>query len=61
MATNDTFLLDNIEVVLTGRVAHRVLRSGNHEERSEVQPAESSDGTWKRWVKTSELYTISTP
>ena len=60
METNSTFLLDNIEVVLTGRVACRELRGGKTEERKEVQPANSDEGTWKRWVKPAELFKIST-
>jgi len=53
-----TWLFDNIEVVLTGRKANRKLKNDKVDERIEIQPAAEEEGTWKKWVRQSDLYEI---
>lgn len=58
------YVFNDTEVRLTGRVAHRehhVTRRGSstRETLVEVTPVkEVPGGTWTKWVKESELYTI---
>jgi len=53
-----TFLLDDVEVVLTGRVAKRELKNNKIDERVEITPRKSAEGSWKKWVRRAELYKI---
>ncbi len=53
-----TYLLDDIEVVMTGRVAKRKLRNNKVDERIEIKPEFLEDGSWKRWVRKTDLYEI---
>lgn len=53
-----TYLLDDIEVVHTGRTAKRKLKKERIDERVEVKPANSAEGTWTRWVRETDLYEI---
>jgi len=53
-----TFLLDDVEVILTGRVATRELKNNKVDERVEITPRASLDGSWKKWVRRAELYKI---
>jgi hypothetical protein len=53
-----TYLLDDVEVVLTGRIARRELKNNKIDERLEIQPADAINGSWKKWVRRAELYTI---
>lgn len=55
---NITYLLDDIEVVLTGRTATRELKNNRKDERHEIKPADPSLGTWTKWVRMTDLYTI---
>jgi len=50
--------LDDIEVVFTGRNAKRKLKNDRVDERHEVTPAQSEQGTWKKWVRITDLYEI---
>ncbi len=54
------YVYDNVEVVKTGRTAVKKLRSGTMDELFEITPIESIDGTWKKWVRLSELFEINT-
>lgn len=54
-----TYLLDDIEVVLTGRAAIRELKNNRRDERHEIKPADPSLGTWTKWVRMTDLYTIT--
>ncbi len=54
-----TYLLDDIEVVLTGRTATRELKNNRKDEKYEIKPADPSSGTWTKWVRMTDLYTIT--
>lgn len=53
-----TYLLEDTEIILTGRKAQRTLRNNKIDERFEVRPAETINGSWKKWVRMSDLYKI---
>jgi len=50
--------LDDVEVVFTGRTAKRTLKNNRIDERFEVTPAEKELGSWKKWVRKTDLYEI---
>lgn len=52
-----TFVLNDTEVKLTGRVAKRPV-NGKFQELVEVTPVDEDAGTWKRWVPKSTLFEI---
>lgn len=56
-----TYLLDDIEVVLTGRTAHRTLRNAKINEKVEVTPANKEQCSWTKWVNITELFEIVPP
>lgn len=53
-----TYVLDEIEVCLTGRVATRHTRSNRTETKVEVTPKETSNGNWKKWVDVDTLFVV---
>lgn len=53
-----TYLHDDVEVQLTGRVAVRELKRGKQDERVEITPVERMEGQWKKWVRRIDLYEI---
>jgi hypothetical protein len=56
----DFYVLENIEVKKTGRVAVRQLASISKRtiELVEVTPAHENDGSWTKWVSESSLFLI---
>jgi len=53
------YLHDDVEVVLTGRTATRKLRrQGKTDEKVEIKPTNPLQGSWTKWVRMSDLYTI---
>jgi hypothetical protein len=54
----ETFLLNGIEVVYTGRIATRHIRNNKTDTLYEVSPLHDDDGSWKKWVHKKELYQI---
>lgn len=52
------YVYDNVEVIKTGRMAKKPLRSGKVDELFEITPAEHMDGTWKKWVREIELFEV---
>ncbi len=66
--SNEVYIYDNTEVVMTGRTAVRnpkakARRTGTRspEKRDtlyEVKPADPEEGSWTRWVRMSDLYEI---
>lgn len=56
--TEQTYILDNVEVRLTGRTASRTSRSGKLDQLVEVTPTEGCCGTWKKWVVKDQLYQV---
>lgn len=52
-----TYVLNDIEVKKTGRIATREAM-GRKQELIEVTPASEQDGTWKKWVPLSTLFEI---
>ena len=64
---SERFVYDNQEVKKTGRRAvknsqPKARRSdrtpSNQDMLFEITPANSEDGTWKRWVRQTDLYEI---
>lgn len=53
-----TYVLNDTEVKLTGRVAKRAGPGNKQQELVEVTPAEEDNGTWKKWVPRSTLFEI---
>jgi len=58
MTNKKTYVYDSVEVVCTGRTAKRKLKNHKTDEKLEIEPAKSSEGTWKKWVRQAELYEI---
>ena len=53
-----TYLLDDVEVVFTGRIAKRNLKNDRIDERFEIKPANNELGSWTKWVRITDLYEI---
>ena len=53
-----TYLFNDVEVVYTGRTAKRTLKNNKIDQRFEITPANSEEGSWKKWVRQSDLYEI---
>lgn len=53
-----TFLNENVEVKLTGREAKRTLKNDKVDLRVEITPANPTEGSWKKWVRKTDLYEI---
>lgn len=67
MSENKTFVFGDLEVVLTGKKAERRIAPSGRARTSqkekvftlyEITPADKEDGSWKKWVKMSDLYEI---
>ena len=54
----ETFVLNEVEVVKTGRVAEKPVAGGKKLIVVEVTPLNQDDGTWKKWVSPAALFTI---
>ena len=69
MATS--YVFENTEVVLTGRRAEREIpnkrtragQGGSHKPRTdelvEITPEDKEDGSWKKFVRMTDLYKIT--
>lgn len=61
---DQTYVFNGTEVVLTGRTAKREIKSsGRHSAPRidilhEIKPADAEDGSWKKWVRKTELYKV---
>jgi len=53
-----TYLNDNVEVKLTGREAKRTLKNDKIDVRVEITPSNPTEGSWKKWVRMTDLYEI---
>jgi len=53
-----TYVLEDTEVVLTGRSAIRTLRNNKTDVRFEIKPANNEHGSWTKWVRMADLYVI---
>lgn len=58
MAEEKRYVYDNAEVVKTGRIAKKELRSGKVDELFEVTPCDERVGSWKKWVREAELFEV---
>lgn len=63
MTDTKKYVMGDLEVKLTGRSAVRKSTIGRNKGAVisplfEVTPADIEDGSWKKWVKLSELYEI---
>lgn len=62
--TDKTYVFGDIEVKLTGREASKTLEAkGRRTENKvfilcEITPRDMSEGSWKKWVKMTDLYEI---
>lgn len=58
------YVYDNVEVVMTGRTAKKERRTTTRRTAAapsvlyEITPANLESGSWKKWVKMSDLYEI---
>lgn len=59
MSDDKTYLLDDIEVVFTGRIANRNLKNNKVDTRHEIKPSDNANGSWTKWVRKIDLYEIS--
>ena len=63
-STNKTYVFGDLEVKLTGREAKKELEArGRRSEPKvyvlhEITPADIEEGSWKKWVKITDLYEI---
>jgi hypothetical protein len=54
-----TWVYDNVEVTKTGRIAQNKTRSGKSLELVEITPVDQRMvGTWKKWVRDSDLFEV---
>lgn len=67
MTNTVSYVFNGVEVKLTGREAQKEIKTTSRrtqEERTSIQvrveitPVNSDDGSWKKWVEKSELFTI---
>ena len=59
--SNETFVMGDTEVRMTGRVAQKPAPGGKILTLVEVTPISDYDGTWKKWVNPTTLFSIVTP
>ncbi len=52
------FVYEGLEVKLTSRKANRTLKNNKIDEIYEITPANSEQGTWKKWIRKPDLYEI---
>lgn len=55
----NVFVYEDVAVVLTGRTAGRSLRSQKIDTLLEITPQDQEQGSWKKWVREVELFTIN--
>lgn len=53
-----SFVFENIEVIMTGRKASRVLSSNKCETLVEITPKNDKDGLWHKWVPERVLFVV---
>lgn len=58
MTDNKSYVYENVEVVKTGKLASKKLRSGKEDILCEVTPKDNSIGTWKKWVRPDDLFEV---
>jgi len=56
--SSKTYVYDNVEVIKTGKQARKTLASGKLDVLNEVTPKDADIGTWKKWVRDSDLYEV---
>jgi len=54
----EEYIFEHTPVVKTGRKAARRLPSGKMDELIEITPHDPDQGSWKKWVRATELYRI---
>ena len=57
--TSESFVYENVEVIKTGRCANKTLPSGKKDTLFEITPKHSTSGSWKKWVRQTELFEIT--
>ncbi len=55
----ETFVHGDIEVKKTGRTAEKPAPGGKKAVLVEITPVNDYDGTWKKWVNPSTLFSIN--
>ncbi len=56
-----SYVLNDVEVKLTGRKASKPGAGGKRQELVEVTPIDEDQGTWKKWVPRQTLFEIEEP
>jgi hypothetical protein len=59
-----SYVHDGVEVMLTGRIATKELKARRNQESTtdelvEITPKDDETGSWKKFVRMKELYTLS--
>lgn len=58
---DETYVHTDIEVRKTGRVAEKPMPGGKKALLVEITPVHEDDGTWKKWLAPSSLFSIVKP
>lgn len=64
ISKNKTYVFGDLEVSLTGREAIKTLEAKGRRTQDktftlyEITPADKEEGSWKKWVKLTDLYEI---
>ena len=62
---SDSYVYENIEVVLTGRTAEREVGRDTKRTKKrldvqvEITPKDKADGSWKKFIRMTDLYKIA--
>jgi hypothetical protein len=62
--TDDSYVYNEVEVVLTGRKAAKEVKGSGRRVATkthmlyEITPKNNDEGSWKRWVRITDLYQI---
>jgi hypothetical protein len=54
----ENYVYDNSEVKLTSRKSEKTLGSGKKDVLFEITPTDPMTGSWKKWVRLTDLYKI---
>jgi hypothetical protein len=53
-----SYVYDGTEIKRTGKQAQKTLSSGKIDTLVEITPIHTFNGSWKKWVRESELYQV---
>jgi hypothetical protein len=58
----ETYVYESVEVLSTGRVAHKTVKLTSRQYVDtliEIQPVDKTGPNWKKWVNQADLYLIN--